>query len=159
MKKYVRALAIGVLLTAHIANADEAGPIPKILDCVAQNVPERTWNGIDLAPARILELQDGYIFVHGDLGWHLTWGVLFETKDGTTKAYETYGSEGDMTGAFGRMEVPHALKRALVECGVDWGDLWPNAWPEQRRRQLPQASEPIKPLSELPIEELLPPKR
>lgn len=100
--------------------------------CVGQKAPERLLNGVDLVPARIVELSHPYVFVHGDLGWHLTWGVLFDATQDRVLAYETYGAKGDITGAFGRMEVPRVLRMAIAECGVEWKGLWPNDLPEVR---------------------------
>lgn len=77
-------------------------------------------------------LEDGFHFMRGSLGWHLTWGVLLDLKSTPIIAYETYGADGDMTGAFGRQIVPVKVRAALETCGIVWGGLWPQKWPQKR---------------------------
>lgn len=139
------------------ALADNTSNVENVLECVDQKTPDRLLNGIDLAPARIIEMSQPYVFVHGALGWHTTWALLFDVTNDEVTAYETYGAEGDRTGAFGRMKVPKVLRKALVDCEVKWKGLWPNEWPEQRPQQISPPDEPADPMLRLPMDDLLPP--
>ena len=150
-------LAVAVFCTSAPALAKKITTLETVLQCVFQKAPDHLPNGIDLGPARVMELPETYVFVHGSLGWHTTWAVLFDVTNDGVSAYETYGADGDMPGAFGRMAVPELLRSALVECEVEWKGLWPNDWPELRSRETVPLVELTKPILKLPLNDLLPP--
>lgn len=146
-----------------IANSTLANPMSEVetqWHCVEQLAPQTLANGIALSPARFVQLPNQFVFVNGNLGWHLTWGVLLDTSLQPPHAYETYGAKGDATGAFGRMETPHTLRKAITECGFKWQGLWPNEWPREAGQKNVRPSERGKKRTfSLPYGDLLPPRQ
>ena len=123
-KKAIVSFALSIAAT--LAHADEQSRLEEILECTEDTTSER-----DLFPTRMVELQDGFSFAHGLLGYHTTWGVIFDMNTAPPTVYETV--EGNaLSLPFGRMEVPESMKRALVECGADWRGLWVGEWPDYR---------------------------
>ncbi|MEX0303844.1 MAG: hypothetical protein AB3N24_15605 [Leisingera sp.] len=152
-------LAAALFSLATPSSANSISTVESLWKCVDQKVSEQYWTGVDLVPARIIELSDPYVFVYGDLGWHLTWGVLFDATPGTPLAYETYGAKGDITGAFGRMETPEILSDAIAGCGAEWIGVWPGDWPDEGKQESKPPRKAAKPIVDLPIEDLLPPRQ
>ena len=155
VRHLILALMVGWWALPSYANGRDV--LDNVLHCVAERVPENPGNGVDLNQARVAEPTDSFVFIFGTLGWHTTWGVLFDVQRERIVAYETFGSKGDITGAFGRMEVPGVLRRALIACDVEWLGLWPREWPERPNANPPPA--PDRPINELAFEELLPPQQ
>jgi hypothetical protein len=150
------ALVIAVIWTAGASSADSRSKLGDMWLCLGHKIPERRWNGYDLVPRGSIDFSSSEIFVHGFLGWHLSWGVLFDVSDSDLVAYETYGSKGDASGAFGRIEVPSVLSEAIVECGVEWKGLWPNEWPQANNRAPASATDRYDRFEGLSPEDLLP---
>lgn len=130
MCKFLIPLLASFLFSAASVAA-ENNALDRFLDCVAINIPTRSWSGVDLTPKRLIELEGDFVFIHGAIGWHTTWGVLLDTKVEAPLSYETYGAQGDLTRAFGRMAVPTQLIRAIQDCGSDWHGVWQHEWPKR----------------------------
>ncbi len=80
----------------------------------------------------VLEAGDQLYSIQGNLGHHVTWIAILDKSLQPVKAYETYGAEGDATGAFGRSKIPSDVIKALKTCGIQFAGLWqgPLPWPQ-----------------------------
>lgn len=146
----------GLLLFSQATEAEKYALTLDVTTCLERHTPSETYvrfNRVSLRVNRTQKLDAPYFFVHGALGWHLTWGVLFDISADPVKAYETYGSKGDITGTIGRMPVPFSISSTLEKCGYQWAGLWEHDWPEAALKQ----NAPPKALMDLPLSDLMPP--
>lgn len=115
-------------------------------------------NPTTLEPAKTIELNEGFVVVTGSLGWHVTWAVLFDFNTTPTQAYETYGFDASIDGAFGRRPVPAPITAALKRCGFEWQGLWALALPDQQNAKQQHVPKTAPDVTTLPAPDLLPPQ-
>jgi hypothetical protein len=123
-----------LLFLAYLHAAQAKAETSRVLACFDAILPISTFDfpsQIDMTHTDIVELDGAIVYAHGTLGWHTTWGVLFDFNASPAHAYETYGSKGDIVDAFGRMRVPASLTAGLVACGLEWKGLWLQEWPDK----------------------------
>lgn len=97
----------------------------------------------DFLPADFLKAHEdlggswssSHYVISGRLGWHVTWAAIIplEVKiplqKQTPTAYETFGAENNIDGAFGRTQLPIRILGTLKRCGVLFGGVYPDALP------------------------------
>lgn len=125
-------------------------------ECVDRVTPATTADGLSLKLGYYQELAPNQFAANGLLGYHVTWIVLLDFNQTPIAVYETY--EPDGSHPFGRIGTPLVLQRGFTECGADWPGLWTGPWPDQTPTPSPPPLDGLPPITELAIEDLLPPR-
>ncbi len=136
-------LALLVSLWATIATGDTLTvPQPAVLPCLHNTgvVQETDYKPYHLS--RWIELNTDTYVLSGQLGWHISWGVLLDQSTNPPSAYETIKAEG-LGRAFGQSETPPAIIIALRKCGVAWQGDWLGPIPSRKHIADRQAPSPL----------------
>jgi hypothetical protein len=116
--------------------AEEPENIGKtVVECLNRHNRLGVW--WDFLPADFLKAHDdlggswssSHYVITGRLGWHVTWAAIIPLETEPPTAFETFGAENNIDGAFGRAELPIRILGTLKRCGVLFGGIYPDALP------------------------------
>ncbi len=166
LSRVIWSLAISAAISAGIPARAENGAIapPNVLECLEDRAVYKPKNPDVFDMARWVEVDSEIYFLHGLLGWHVTWAVILDQSETPARAFETINSPGEGRGAVGRAKTPPAIIIALQKCGVSWMGDWMDPLPtgyhivERLKAPAPGAALNLN-LDLEGVENLLPPLR